>query len=578
MGGLLAYALNRHSPQVGFDFRYFLPRLLDVRLHQLQEGWLQVQWWTPSFGAGLPAFANPQHTQFMLAQMFLPVLGPWAAAVAQAAAFNALGAVLVFWFCRGRLGYSRAAALLAGATFGTCGFMWDHALAGHVSFNVFPLVAVIPEALHRAVPTQRGIALLALAGAVIVFGGCYSIIIIFALTCLLLAMLLPLWRPLEFPRGAVFGRLAAGAVGASMLAAAKVAAVAMFLTRFPRLADGHFKGHAGWEGASLLWQMAGRRIFLLLTRWLPYSGDELDGWLGRSDDVGYGPVAIFVLAGAAWSLHRGFLARHPKGWRLAWWIGGVAAIWLTAEFALGQGLVWPLLQPLPLLRSLHENQRFAAAFALPLALLVAPGWDSLMRGLGPTVIRGATIMAFVGTIASVECFFRNRASFWYGSYDASLVAESWSQLSRSPDERFVISSVADLPDDASFLGHASTWKPYEPVFGYGYGGAEFKIRFMPGPIELLAGQPAAWRFHDPRAFLSSATTLPFTPLSATEETALRKFLARYQPAWAIPPILQVAWSITIGTGVVLFALLLLPRHLRSPRLSHSPLPPSADLK
>src|SRR5438132_10043226 len=70
--GILALVLNLYWPHIGFDFRYFLPELLDVRLHQLQEGWWSVQWWTPSFGAGLPAFPNPQHSQFMLAQFLVP--------------------------------------------------------------------------------------------------------------------------------------------------------------------------------------------------------------------------------------------------------------------------------------------------------------------------------------------------------------------------------------------------------------------------------------------------------------------------------------------------------------------------
>lgn len=554
MGALLTLALDFGWPRIGFDFQYFLPRILDVRLHQLQEGWLAVQWWTPSFGAGLPAFPNPQHTQFMLAQFLVPALGLWGAAMAQAALFNALGTALVFHVCHRRLGCDRQSALLAGVTFGTCGFMWEHALTGHMGFNVFPLVAVVPEALHRQVPGIRGAALLALAAAVIVFGGGYAVVIIYALTCLLVATILPLTHPADYVIRGMLGRLATGAFGAIAATAVKVAAASLFLARFPRLADYRFEGSAGWEAPSLLWQLFGRRGVLLLSRWLPFSGSEGNGIFGRGEDVGFGPVTLAILLGGAvvcWHRRRG-APSLPRRWPS--YFAAFLAIWLVGEFALGKGLIWPWLKNLPLLRSLHENHRLAAAFSLPIALAVAPCWRALRHGMRPATARAVFAVALIGTAASIECYFRARGSLWFGSYDATTVAAAGQRLNHGGNPDFSITRVAPLADDAGFGNHASSWKPYEPIFGYGYGGPEFRVRLSPGPVAPLPEAGGAWRFHDPRAFLAvvGAGREPFSLLPAAEGAALQALLTRRQPAWALPAWLRLAgWASVVAICLII---------------------------
>ena len=555
-GGTLLLALQSGAPHVGFDFAYFLPRLLDVYLHQLQEGWIKVQWWTPSFGAGLPAFFNPQHTQFMLAQGLLPWVGPWKAAVLQAALFNALGSSLVFWVCWRRWRQDLGAAALAAISFGTCGFMWEHALTGHMGFNVFPLVAVIPEALHRDVPASRGVAWIALAATVIVFGGGYTVILIFALTGAMLAPLLLLLRSGDYTIATVFGRLALGAAFACGAGAVKLIAVAQFLSRFPRLVSYTFEGSDALALPSLVWQLFGRRALLCLTRWLPFSGNEAAGWFGRGEDVGFGPLAAIVLLGGGWLLLR--RAAPVSAGRGTLLCASVLAIWLAAECSTGRGLVWPLLKPLPFLRSLHENHRLTASFALPLALAIAPCWTALLQGLAPRTVAAVTSLACLLTLASLDPYFRNRGGFWHGSYDASPINRTWARLRSDPGERFPIKVVADIRDDAGFLAGASSWKPYEPIFGYGYGGAQFRVQLSPGPITPLSPEHHTWRFHDPRCFVQ-ANCEAFAPWTSGSEADLRLLLARHQPKWDLPAGVRPAGVASLAILAALALAALAPR-------------------
>ncbi len=514
---------------------------------------MAIQWWTPSFGAGLPAFFNPLHTQFMLAQWLTPWLGPWGAAIAQPALFNAFGSSMVVWVCARRLRYALGPSMLAGLTFATCGFMWGHTLHGHITYNAFPLVAIVLEALHRSISTLRSVIWLSLSVAVIVYGGGDAVIIIFGLNCLILMFFLPWWRPEDYVFSDVVRRLVFGAVGGSGIVAAKVTAVFLFLQSFPRLADYSYEGNAF---LALPRQIFGLRIFLGFTRWLQSVGTELQPWNTHIEDSGYGLVTLGILAGGAVCLWR---ARRHSVWSGSSWplaAATVGAIWITTEFTLGRGLIWPLLKSLPFLRSMHENYRFAAAFSLPVALCVAPSWSAVIAGRRPMWTSLATVAAAIGTLASVDPYLRiNPLNSWFSNYDITPNRVVWEKLRAAPDERFTITHVLDVRDDATFLVHASSWKPYEPIFGYGYGGPEFRLAFPAGPVERISEEPVAWRFHDPRRFIlpGLASADRFAPWTDATEAELKRFLARHQPDWPIPWTMRAGMTVTLGTLLILFA-------------------------
>ena len=76
--------IARDYPFIGHDYRYFIPRLIDTDLHlRLNGPW--IQWYTPSFGSGIPAFPNPQHLQYSLVQALTYISNPWIAVLATTA-------------------------------------------------------------------------------------------------------------------------------------------------------------------------------------------------------------------------------------------------------------------------------------------------------------------------------------------------------------------------------------------------------------------------------------------------------------------------------------------------------------
>ncbi|MGA2490032.1 MAG: hypothetical protein ABSF99_07565, partial [Anaerolineales bacterium] len=54
---IVQYA-NATYPMVGHDFRQHIPFLTDSYLYYKVNG-LSIEWYTPNFGGGLPAYPNP---------------------------------------------------------------------------------------------------------------------------------------------------------------------------------------------------------------------------------------------------------------------------------------------------------------------------------------------------------------------------------------------------------------------------------------------------------------------------------------------------------------------------------------
>lgn len=187
--GLLLAFMHRDHPHVGLDFGQFVPRLIDTDLHTRING-LVPQWYTPSFGSGLPAFANPQHTQYSLIQLLFLVTGPWSAVLLSTAIVSAIGFAAGYLFFRQTLSLSVVASTLGAMSIVANGFYIQHIAGGHVGFQQFPLIAVFLFALTSARLTiLQASAWCGLAGASILYGGGALITVLIAGS---LAVTLPL--------------------------------------------------------------------------------------------------------------------------------------------------------------------------------------------------------------------------------------------------------------------------------------------------------------------------------------------------------------------------------------------------
>ena len=139
--GLLLAFMNRDYPQVGLDFGQFVPRLIDTDIHIRINGPVP-QLYTPSFGSGLPAFANPQHVQYSLIQLLFLVMGPWSAVLVSTAVVCTIGFVTAYLFFHQVLSLSTVSSTLGALSVVANGFYIQHISGGHVGFQLFPLLGL----------------------------------------------------------------------------------------------------------------------------------------------------------------------------------------------------------------------------------------------------------------------------------------------------------------------------------------------------------------------------------------------------------------------------------------------------
>ena len=372
--------MSRDFPLVGHDFAWCIPRLLDTDLHLRING-LTVQWYTPSFGGGLPAFANPQHFEYSLLQAMLYLTSPWVAVLLTTAIVSAIGYAACVALLSGTLGLAPIPSALGGVFFIGNGFYIEHLIAGHVNYQLFPLGACFLYVLLNGAlaPLTRG-CIAALCVALVIHQGSPLLLILTAGSIVLAAQVIYL---IDRSRADWRGGFWACAIGAPLsvaLVASKVFAVQSLMRQFPRAVTdnypvGALHGLAGL-GAQLVGGMTIIPALLLAGR----PPQQVDGALVRMTgapwrvwelDTGLSPVLLIVLViGAvqlARSIRRREMPRLPPGAPLVLMALGLSC-WIAVEATLAKGFIYPALRTLPILRSLHVNTRFAVVFILPLTI------------------------------------------------------------------------------------------------------------------------------------------------------------------------------------------------------------------
>ncbi|MBU4224953.1 MAG: hypothetical protein KKC71_03945, partial [Chloroflexi bacterium] len=304
ISAFLIVFLNLSYPDIGHDYTYYIPRLLDTHLHYKING-LSIQWYTPSFGGGLPAYPSPQHMQFSLPQLLTPLLNPWGASVAATVIFALSGYFAMYYFLTRVLLLRWQTGVLGGLFFSVNGFFFQHVAVGHLGFQTFPLLAVIMVALFAAsLPEVISAIIIALGVGTMVHEAGFYIIVI---SLLALLITLPV-AYLHYPQIFKFKRLMriaiSGSIFSILLSASKLFAVYSWMRFFPRTMYDQYNVSLLRGIVGLIYQLLGT-MNLVPLRWLlgkdinlvPLS---LNSWTGSfygfwETDVSLSPVLIALL-------------------------------------------------------------------------------------------------------------------------------------------------------------------------------------------------------------------------------------------------------------------------------------------
>ncbi len=127
---------------VGHDYRLALPSMLDTFLHYRVNG-LSIQWYTPSFGGGLPVFPNPNSIQFSLLSLLTLLFQPLQSVMISSVIYILAGGLAVYFLFIRVLKLHWTASVLGAIFFSANGFIIQRVAVGHLGYQVFPLIPVL---------------------------------------------------------------------------------------------------------------------------------------------------------------------------------------------------------------------------------------------------------------------------------------------------------------------------------------------------------------------------------------------------------------------------------------------------
>lgn len=544
----------RDWPLVGHDYRYFVPRLLDTDLHLRLNG-LAVQWYTPGFGGGLPAFPNPQHLQYSLPQALTFLVDPWQAIILSAVVYAAIGAYAMHRVLSRTLGFGVLASALGVLFWIGNGFLIERMIVGHVGFQVFPLGAALLDAFidrRRAMAANGSI--VALVAAAMLYQAGFFTLVLLALSLLLTLLVIELLRRGQVTPARLAGVLAIGAPLAAVMCAPKIYATLALMSHFPRLAADVFEIGPLQALAGLAAQLIGPMTavpVLLLTGLDPtYVSTALLKLTGASVrvgmwevDAGLSPVLLVFLAagaiGAARTVARDGIPAVDR--RTKWIVAAlIVTTWMTIEMTLARGLVYPLLRHLPILSSLHVNHRYAAAFIMPLVIvgaLVIDRWSA-------TAGRRFQMAALTLALAAPFAYLAFPARVHLRTFDMTQSRADWSRIRSG--ERFPVARIEHVDDHDALSRHASSALPYEPLFGYVL--EAFTPQFQVGDVHQVGG--GAFNMTNPASLVFPELNglRPFDRIAATDAPSLEAFIERRQPAaWRVPALFSILNTLALVT-------------------------------
>ncbi len=226
--------LNIDFPNIGHDYRYFIPNLLDNYLHYKNNG-LSIQWFTPSFGGGLPSFPTPQQIQFSLSALLTLLMSPWVATIVSTIIFALIGYFSIYYFITHSLSLNWQIGILGGLFFTFNGFFIERMAVGHLGFQTFPLIATLVVVLVApTIPKTIAGLIFSLVITMLIHQAGIYLIVIFVLSVLITMPLVFLIKPELFSWKRIIYVLFLGGGLSLLMSASKLAAVLAFMGFFPR--------------------------------------------------------------------------------------------------------------------------------------------------------------------------------------------------------------------------------------------------------------------------------------------------------------------------------------------------------
>jgi hypothetical protein len=462
---------------IGNDYSRVLPDLLDGYFWFRSNSIFEPFWFTPSFCGGQPALADPAFIYYSTAQALTVFVNPLTSIYLTVLLFASFGFWGAYLLLRSCFGVSHQAAVLGGALFMFNGFFIQRMMVGHFVYHGVMLIPLIAWLLLR--PTDKnqlssnlfnGIA----AGCLLAYGA-YSGLISLLLPCTLALMAIICMHGLVgFKTTELRQRWLVGAMVATALSAAKLAAALSFLHNFPRT-------DYSLPGATSLWNALNIIISALflspadIAEQTQHLFVKVQWTLDRHEweyGVSLVPLLIILVGASVVLIRTRNIVPKINATKWAW----LALLGIILALPLALNIYTPewnaFLKQVPFIKSSSNLLRWFLIY-IPVVILAAA---LLLDKISPLAIfKNGILIAALATLIQVNAF-KDRKYYQTQSYRPETIVNAWQTASTSatkPQIKF-IGAFLDTDNNAQMTSNgndliavgASQLACYNAVFGY----------------------------------------------------------------------------------------------------------------
>jgi hypothetical protein len=563
INGVMLAVMNLRYPLVGHDYTYAIPSFLDTALHYHLNG-LSIQWFTPTFGGGLPAFPNPNDMQYSIPALLSIILPPWYAMMASAVFYVSTGFIACYYFFQRILKLNWTASILGAIFFSANGFVVTRIATGQLGYFSFTLLAFfLIILLDKSLSVNIAVALFGLLFATYIYSGGYFIIIIFGLSTLMLLPLFFLYKPDLFHWKRIFTTIGGGGVVGFVISASKLVATFSFMRYFPRLIADNYpvSFFVGLVGIAL--QLLGTPnlvpLFLLsgmdpssypnFTR--AATGTHYGMW---ELDISMAPIVFIILLVCIIKfLHNpkkyiNLITNNQEKIALLFF---AFFTYITIEFTLAKGFVYPVLRHLPILSSLRANVRFTSAFIFPLAFIAAAVYNRWSKTWDKTKLLKTYLLVNLLAVIPLGAYFLFKQDMFWMFYDIAAPQKIYEELRAGKSFEITAIGNPEGKNTGALLYRTSNLNVYEPVFGFQL--ENFHPQVKIGSIWNISNN--YYNMTDPTSYIypDLNNNKPFDRFRVKDKNALELFAKHIQPDWKIPTYQRILdWLSGIAFMIALF--------------------------
>jgi len=520
----------------------FGPRLLDTLLHYKINGF-SIEWYTPSFGGGLPAYPNPLQMQFSFQQLFTFFAYPYIAILASGALYITVGFWITYYFYAKYWNINLFLQYWEPVSLSQTDFL-SNVWLSDMQINNIPVDCDSIFALfYRKIPSWLAGTLISITGAILLnSGGVYIGFMCFFTTIVTIPIFFFL-KPDLFDLKKMTSVIIWGGFLTIVLCGSKFYAITTFMQTFPRDVQDHYFVSLNSSIVGAIFQLigvmttlpflrlVGKNSLVYVVRLTKWTGTPYGFW---EIDSSISPALIILLIYGVWAVlvHKPHFDKSDLIKKAIAGICLIISVIFVFQFSTARGFFFEAVKGWPLIKSLRTNTRFIASYVLPLAILGVKGFDFWTKG--KSGLRTISAFVFLNCLSLVALwgYYLLPMRVQGRTYDITSLIGTYTKIQAG--ETFPVNKIIPtMNDDAVFMAQASNvTHHYDPLLG--------ENSFLP---HVHAGsvfdiQNGFYNMSDPTGYVfpNENNSKLFSLIPVSNYDKLIEFLNRRQPDWKLPMI------------------------------------------